>query len=141
MGRFVQWMVLLCTLFGLAAMHTLGHTAPGLDAHSHPAAMPSPTLSIAPADAPAAEPTSAVTAVLTVGCAVDGCAGGRHDGRPVWSVCLTVLSGLAAGVLLAASLLGRARQRSRTGEGRAGDVGRRRTPLPRTPASMAVLRI
>ena len=113
-------MLLFCTLFGLAAMHTLGHAGLHMDEHTHPA-------------------VSAVTA-FTAACAGDGCGGHEMSG---WSICLAVLGGLAALVLLGAVLVGRL---AYGGPGRAGgDARGPRAPPGRraglTEASIAVLRI
>lgn len=128
-------MLLVCTLVGLAAMHTIGHTGPGGSTHataasSTAAGMPGMT-----------ETVPAISAAVP-------CLGGHcdsHGAMDVFSVCMAVLQGLAVAVLLAMLLLtvlaglGRLRpwERATTGAPRAPPV--RRTGL--TIAAISVLRI
>jgi hypothetical protein len=144
-GRLAQWMALLCTLFGLATMHTLGRAAGPVDAHRHPVASATTAMTTADADAPATRTAAVVVAAVTDPCEGDDCAGHPgHGGPSGWSVCLAVLGGLAVAVLLAASLLRRARHRGSTGDEPVWNVARPRPP-PRPAgsivASVAVLRI
>jgi hypothetical protein len=138
-GRSVRWLLLACTLFGLAAMHTIGHAGMRLEAAGHhpatmAAALPGAT-SVEPAAVPGAiwaEPAAAVPkttwAVLAVAPgatsvepAVDGvCDGGcahgpgsaPHGGMAGWSVCLAVLGAIATLILLA-MLVAPSRRRER----------------------------
>jgi hypothetical protein len=114
-GRVARWMLLACTLFGLAVMHTLGHAGMQMGMHAaHDGGSASQGLAATGDTTMAFE---AVAAVTVDGCASDGCAhagpghghGGGMDG---WSVCLAVLGGLAVVVLLSALLLGAATRRA-----------------------------
>ncbi len=94
-GRLAQLVLLVCTALGLALMHTLGHSTTG---HSHSSSMGH---------------DESLTAVIVgaPGEAVhDGCTGDcPHGSAPThhgggmtgWQICLAVLGGLAAVVLLA----------------------------------------
>jgi hypothetical protein len=91
--RVTRWLLLVCTVFGLTAMHTLGHA--GTAGHGHPGAAVSPAqpMTVAPATMP--ELTAAT-------CTGDHCPGmPAHSGLDGWSVCLAVLTGLATVALLA----------------------------------------
>jgi Family of unknown function (DUF6153) len=97
-GRLVRWLLLACTLVGLAAMHCLGHAG-----GAHAVTM----------IAEAGHAMATTAALDPAGdCGGDGCAhlagrpggGGGHD-TPGWSVCLAIVSGFAALVLLAAALV------------------------------------
>ena len=128
-------MLLVCTLVGLAAMHTIGHTGHGDGTHAGAASstavgMPGMT-----------ETVPAISAAVP-------CLGGHcddHGTLDVFSVCMAVLQGFAGAVLLALLLLtvlaglGRLRpwKRAATGGARAPPV--RRTGL--TIAAISVLRI
>ena len=121
----MRWLLLACTLFGLAAMHTVGHAGPG-----HAMAMP---------DRPAihhlrtmlAANTAHVTAPIGYRCP-DGCvhlgspgpAGGHPDG---WSVCLAVLAAFAIAMLVGWLL------RAATNRGTANRSTRPLTITPRAP--------
>ena len=102
-GRRIARLVLLaCTLFGLAAMHTIGHGAVDHAGHHR-------------------EPSAAVTLALFAiddvapsashDCVADGCgqAAARHGsgghGMGIAELCVAVLGALAVAVLLAALLL------------------------------------
>ncbi|MFD2763602.1 DUF6153 family protein [Micromonospora eburnea] len=91
-GRMARLLLLLCTLVGLAAMHTLGHGAHGPagrsgghDSGHHPA-------------------VAALAAVET--CPGDGCHAGVLPLRDLggdpsgWSVCLAVLGAFAVALLV-----------------------------------------
>jgi uncharacterized protein DUF6153 len=137
--RCARWLLLLGTLFGLAAMHTLGHT--GMQ-------MVPPTNHAAPAVAsirasvqaylePAAEMREAPS------CTGDHCP--DHGAMSQWSVCLAVLGGLAVFALLVAVLIGGGRTRTpAAGKAMSTPVTSRAPPQQRfglTIASTAVLRI
>ncbi|RZU53970.1 hypothetical protein EV385_5906 [Krasilnikovia cinnamomea] len=106
-------MLLACTLFGLAAMHTLGHAGLHMEAHTdHRPAGPVVTVAAVTAAGPAVMEVSASV--------VDGCPGCPHGADPSgsghgdggmsgWDVCLAVLTGFAALGLLAGLLLARSR--------------------------------
>ncbi|MEV4705433.1 hypothetical protein [Actinoplanes sp. NPDC049316] len=144
-GRAVRWILLFCTVFGLATMHTLGHTGVHLDPHGSSAVM---------ADAPPATATgaappdvTAMAAAATGGhCPDDHCGGQRdHGGMSGWAICLAVLGGLAVAVLLAALLLMPATGLLAASRARRSSLRAPRPP-PRqrmglTVASVAVLRI
>ncbi len=137
-GRTARTVLLLCTVFGLAAMHTLGHSgvrAEHLDA---------PAMSVVSSTAFLSTP-SFVAAPTTDSCPDDHCTGHHHDQMTVWSVCLAILGGLAVVILLAIALLAAARPRPapRGREGTRRQPGRA-PPTARTGltlASTAVLRI
>ncbi len=126
-GRWVRLLLLLCTLIGLAAMHTLGHGAhgsggPGSAGHR--------------TGHPAAEHVAAPAGMaLAAGCPGDGCRpdavlplghlGGELSG---WSVCLAVLGTFAVALLVAVLL--------RLGSRPVGPAARgsvRLSPGPRAP--------
>ena len=133
-GRFARWALLFCTLFGLAAMHTLGHA--GMHGHGHGPSM----LGAAPAVAPVGH---IAAQAATAGCPEGHCRdGGAGMG---WSVCLAVVSGLVAMALLALLVLRSLRARVGLRE-----VAAAPAHIPRAPpwrrhglrvASLAVLRI
>ncbi|MDR7322652.1 MULTISPECIES: DUF6153 family protein [Catenuloplanes] len=138
-GRWARWLLLACTIIGLAAMHTLGHSGPEADGHGHAGHHP---------------PEIAVGADMPAGVAADGgCAGcgqvsgpeaPERGGMSVWSVCVAVLTGLTAAIVMLALLV---RWRAPTGgppRARAGPPlvhgpPPRRTGL--TLAAISVLRI
>ncbi len=136
-GPVARWLLLACTVVGLAAMHTLGHTGSHTDGHhvTGDAAQPAAAVAVVqPAAVPAGQPgavapkaaaghgtfflaslTATVAGLvdLMTGCSGDGC---RHaqptpePGRhdlPAWSVCLAVLAGLSVAVLMAWLLISR----------------------------------
>jgi len=133
-------MLLFCTLFGLATMHTLGHAGMQMDSHAGAAAMSS---------AASGGTNSGVLIVeaMAVPCPDDHCGDGHGTGgMDAWSVCVAVLGGLALVLLLGALLLSRRNGSARPHNGATGDP-----PAPRAPpgwrhqglrvASLAVLRI
>jgi hypothetical protein len=129
-GRLARWILLSCTLFGLATMHTLGHAGPEARGHLSPAAAAS-----------AADGVTAMAAPLSRECPAGHC----DSGMSGWSVCLAVLSGFAGAILLAALL-----SWATAGRGRAFGTASGRPTVPRGPprrpaaltlASVAVLRI
>jgi hypothetical protein len=107
-GRAARWVLLFCTLIGLATMHTLGHAGVHLGVSAHATAMPGGAA--AEMDA-AAAPGRLSESVVAAPCSGDHCGGQPdHGGLGGWSVCLAVLGGLAAvTVLLAGLLLGHRR--------------------------------
>ncbi|MGC3859351.1 hypothetical protein ACPSM1_04075 [Micromonospora chersina] len=116
-GRWVRLLLLVCTLVGLTAMHTLGHGA-----HS-------------PSGQPAGHPAGHPAALAMVAdCEGDGCpARAVPPGDPGadpsgWSVCLAVLGAFAVALLVVVLL----RTRSRSAVAAAG--GPLRHPAgPRAP--------
>jgi hypothetical protein len=70
-GRVARWMLLACTLFGLAAMHTLGHA--GMQMGAHPEVMPGSTFALVGAHSASVDVVHAVVAGMTDGCADDDC--------------------------------------------------------------------
>jgi disulfide bond formation protein DsbB len=135
LGSLTRWVLLVCTLVGLAAMHTIGHTGPSGGTHS--AAISSTAVSM-----------PGVTEKGWADSAAVPCPDGHcddHGAMDFFSVCMAVLQGLAVAVLLALLLLtllgglGRLRawERATTGVPRAPPV--RRTGL--TIAAISVLRI
>jgi hypothetical protein len=148
-GRAARWMLLFCTLCGLAAMHTLGHAGMSMGVHTHPAVMPD-AAAMAGADAHFREAHVAVmvpaAVVAATPCAGDDCGGQPdHGGMSGWSICLAVLSGLAVVVLLAALRWGPARGDTGASGGPLSGSRTSRPPPRRraglTVASVAVLRI
>ncbi|MER7008314.1 DUF6153 family protein [Dactylosporangium sp. NPDC000555] len=145
LGRSARLALLLATLLGLTAMHTLGHQGPRpAGGHEHPA-----TTAGATAEHTASAPLMAVL-TLAGACAADGCGAplagpaGGHGGMSDWSVCLAVL--VAFAVLLLAVALLHARRGTAAAAARAR-VPRRcgpRAPPPRpvglTLAAVSVLR-
>lgn len=136
-GRTARLVLLLTTLIGLAAMHTLGHHGPhlGADHHrGHPAAM-------------APDPAIAVADGLM--CAGDGCgviltapmSGGHGPGG--WDVCVAVLVAFAV-LLLAATVLRARRAGATAHRGGPSSAARPRGPptgrVGLTLATVSVLR-
>lgn len=116
-----RWLLLACTVLGLAAMHTLGHGLHGGPGHADRAGHHNQSTAAGMATAGSAAPAAAVVgssalaavsaavamSAAAVGCGVDGCGGpGRHE-LPVWSVCLAVLAVVGAVVLVAWLVAGR----------------------------------
>ncbi|MFI5894887.1 DUF6153 family protein [Actinoplanes sp. NPDC051513] len=124
-GRAARWLLLACTLFGLAAMHTLGHSGMHMDDH----AGHQPTGPVMAAAAAMNISSDAVAITVTAGC--PGC-----GGMAEWNVCLAVLTGLAVLVLLAALLLARRRP-----GGAPARSARTRPRVPRGPPRPAGLAV
>jgi hypothetical protein len=111
-GRIARWVLLACTVFGLATMHTFGHAGMHIDGHGpHPTTVDGP-----PAVAPVAETAQAD---LCPGCAHVSPVPHPVGGMPAWSICLAVLGGLAVVLLLAALVVCRSRSRVRLAAGTA----------------------
>jgi hypothetical protein len=138
--RSARWLLLLGTLFGLAAMHTLGHTGMQMDQPAHHET-PAMTSIVVPGQA-YLEPTAHMREAPA--CTGDHCPG-DHGAMSQWSVCLAVLGGLAVFALLVAVLIGGRRTRtSAAGQAMSTPVTSRAPPQQRfglTIASTAVLRI
>ncbi|MGW4941906.1 hypothetical protein ACWEOZ_09985 [Actinoplanes sp. NPDC004185] len=93
--RFARLLLLLCTVLGVAALHTVGHAAV-IDTDHHAAAL-------------------ALSAVPTIeesdGCDGDGCShqilmpGTGRDSSQRWDVCLAALDTLSTGALATALAL------------------------------------
>jgi uncharacterized protein DUF6153 len=130
-----RWVLLVCTLVGLAAMHTIGHTGPG--SHIHSAAASS-------AVAGMAGMTEATRAASAAAPCLDGHCDG-HGAMDVFSVCMAVLQGLGVAVLLALLLLTVLRGLGRLRPWAFADTGVPRGPPVRrtglTIAAISVLRI
>jgi membrane-associated phospholipid phosphatase len=127
-GRAARWLLLACTLFGLAAMHTLGHAGMRMAADHHGVQVAAGPVTMGLADAVGAH-----------------CPDGHCDGAMSgWSVCLAVLGGLAVIVLLAI-LLSWAASRRRVRLHLVAVSAAPRAPPRRTAglttASVAVLRM
>ncbi|WP_157746284.1 hypothetical protein [Micromonospora inositola] len=136
-GRWVRLLVLLGTLVGLAAMHTVGHGAHASGGHraGHPTQRAGHHLGLPAVLAePAATVATAVGAVA--GCPGDGCharalpLSGPGGDRSGWSVCLAVLGAFAVALLVAVLL--RAASRA---VGRAARGSLRPASGPRAPPS------
>ncbi|SCG64384.1 hypothetical protein GA0070614_3798 [Micromonospora coxensis] len=132
-GWWTRLLLLVCTLLGLAAMHTIGHGGHG---SGHPDGHAVAQGPVPPAGAhvtaaevrverpgtPAVAGAATTTTVVPVagdGCPDDGCRhgaalpAGDPDGHPgAWGVCLAVLGTLTVTLLLAALLLRWGRPRS-----------------------------
>lgn len=138
-------MLLFCTLFGLATMHTLGHAGMQMNPHVGSTGMPSAEAGLLP---------SGMSLGMFTGedagapCPDDHCGGGHGSGgMDAWSVCVAILGGLALVALLSALFLSRGNSGTRPHDQDApGNL-----PVPRAPpgwrhhglriASVAVLRI
>ncbi|MFD0578414.1 DUF6153 family protein [Dactylosporangium darangshiense] len=121
LGRTARLVLLLATLVGLAAMHTLGHDGPHLTTPAHTGHM-----ATAAHDAPV----------------LDGPANGHH-GMSGWDVCLAVLVAFAVLLLAAALLHGRRAAGAAHLTGRTARTGPRAPPPRRvglTLATVSVLR-
>ncbi|MDI6101395.1 DUF6153 family protein [Actinoplanes sp. NEAU-A12] len=133
-GFITRWVLLVCTLVGLAAMHTIGHTGP--TGGMHPAAASTATVMVGV--------PGAVAAVSAAAPCLDGHCDG-HGSMDPFSVCMAVLQGLAVAVLLAVLLLtvlgghGRPHAAARPAAGAPRAPPARRTGL--TIAEISVLRI
>ncbi|MFI1990994.1 DUF6153 family protein [Actinoplanes sp. NPDC020271] len=138
-GRGARAMLLLCTVFGLAMMHTLGHAGVRVEDHA-PASMTAmvPAVSL---------PTVSFVAAAMTGDCPDDHRNGHHDHghMSAWSVCLAILGGLAVVILLAMVLLAAARSGPRPRGLGGSQRHASRAPPPTgtglTLASTAVLRI
>ncbi|MEV8507670.1 DUF6153 family protein [Actinoplanes sp. NPDC051475] len=139
-GRVARWLLLACTLFGLAAMHTLGHA--GTHAAGEHSAGGHVTVG-----------TLAMQAMAVGAAKGEGCAGGcthlgplssGDGGMAGWSVCLAVLSGFAVLVLLAALWWAAVMRRRMSGLQGGRRVAGARAPPVRfglVLAAMSVLRL
>jgi hypothetical protein len=136
-GRAARALLLLVTVFGLAAMHTLGHAGMRMDT-----AQPGMSPAISAMAVPGAPLIEAVAAA-SMPCGGDHCPGG-HGAMDGWSICLAVLGGLAVFVLLAALSVAVGGDRTRLRAATAAEAASRAPPIRRpglTMASTAVLRI
>ena len=126
-GRTARWFLLLGTLFGLAAMHTLGHSGMRME--------PEPNSATMAFTGPAA---------MSAPCP-DGHCPGDHGAMDGWSICVAVLGGLAVFALLAELLIARRGRHERVLGEPASAAGTPRAPPIRPAglilASTAVLRI
>ncbi|MEU5725197.1 hypothetical protein [Micromonospora sp. NPDC047738] len=151
-GPWVRLLLLLCTLVGLTAMHTLGHGThapggPGDHAAADHAAPPAAAAGHGAPPAAVAGPVTLPAAVAGMAgdCPGDGCGPARMlqltdaqarllplgdpgGDRPGWSICLAVLGAFAVTLLVALLL----RAGSRT-YGPAARVALRAAPGPRAP--------
>ncbi|MEU8044839.1 hypothetical protein AB0B71_11930 [Micromonospora echinofusca] len=165
-ARGARLLLLVGTLLGLAAMHTIGHdshqTGHPANPSAHIAVAPVPHAAVVPAPHAAralVPPSQGVAAPHAVGAALEavvgcpgGCAseellpagGGAGGGLPGWGVCLAVLGAFAAALLLAALLSVRVRAVGPTGGGSVGAFPPPRAPPPRPVglrlATVSVLR-
>ncbi|MFF3853824.1 hypothetical protein [Micromonospora sp. NPDC002575] len=132
-GRWGRLALLLCTLVGLAAMHTLGHGAHSGGTHAgHDGATPrdghpAPAVHAEAAGVPGALVGGAGGAVAFPGSA----GGGRADGPSGWSVCLAMLGALGVALLVAVLLLTGARAPGPPGRQAGGVPAGPRAPPPR----------
>ncbi|MFY1597859.1 hypothetical protein [Micromonospora sp. WMMD737] len=159
-ARGARLLLLVGTLLGLAAMHTIGHdshqTGHPANPSAHAAAAPGPHAAAAApgphAAAAAPGPHAAGLALQTVVGCPGGCAsedllpagGDTGRGLPGWGVCLAVLGAFTAALLLAAVLSVRVRAVGPTGGGPVGAFPPPRAPPPRPVglrlATVSVLR-
>jgi hypothetical protein len=98
-GRAARWLLLLCTVFGLAAMHTLGHAGMQMSTSVHPG-MDRTTSAVSISGA--VPGTGIATVVSATPCAGDDC--GHRGAMDGWSICVAILGGLAVMILVAALL-------------------------------------
>jgi hypothetical protein len=128
-GRVARLVLLACTLLGLAAMHTIGHSAVGHGADRQ-AAGHMPVDAEQTLEAMAQTVASAAASFAESDrCAGDGCAHATlmptgMSGMGNWELCVAVLTAFAAAIVLAALLL-------------AAATGRFPPPLCRRPAVTA----
>jgi hypothetical protein len=150
-GRVARLVLLACTLLGLAAMHTIGHSAVGHGAGHYDEVGDPPTSAaeVLGAMAQAAGGTPDLLAALD-GCAGDGCAHAAlmpsgDGGMGGWELCVAVLSAFAVAVLLVALLLAAVTGRFAPPAGRRRGIAAPRGPPVRqfglTLATVSVLRI
>lgn len=127
-------MLLACTMFGLAVMHTFGHTSLTGPGH-HAAAM-----AAAPGTQILAGTAALVAGDDAVPCDHDHCKGhGGHGAMSGWSVCMAILQGLAVALLLAVIVVALRRSRARRPHAATG-VRLSRAP-PRWPVGLALTTI
>jgi disulfide bond formation protein DsbB len=154
-GRIARLLLLVCTLFGLAAMHTIGHG--GVDHVSHhdkpQAAVVDPMAAAVgsmPVAAVAGRTLAAVDAA-PIPSAADGCDCGHGAMQPLggggmagWGLCVAVVGALAVAFLLAALLLaaltGRYPPRQARAPGRTAPRAPPVLPFGLTLATVSVLR-
>ncbi|MFU8870893.1 DUF6153 family protein [Micromonospora sp. SL4-19] len=121
-GRWVRLLLLLCTLVGLTAMHTLGHGAHASAGHA-----------IAHGEG---HPVAGSVGVVE-DCSGDGCHGSALPLRDLggdpsgWSVCLAVLGAFAVALLVAVLLRARSRVAAPTLGGPYRAAAGPRAPPPR----------
>ena len=149
-GRTARWLLLFCTLFGLATMHTLGHAGMRMHGHDVQAGM---THAAAAAPGGAGQVgsskqvwTASPVQAMAAPCDDDHCNDGHGPGgMGAWSVCLAILGGLALVVLIGALLLSRRHDRAGPGDEAATARSVTRSPPGRHHglriASLTVLRI
>ena len=150
-GRVARLVLLACTLLGLAAMHTIGHSAAGHraghhDEVGHPPIHAAEILGVMAQAAGGAEDLLAGSD----GCAGDGCVHAAlmpsgDGGMGGWELCVAVLSAFAVAVLLAALLLAAVTGRFAPPAGRRRGITAPRgppvQPFGLTLATVSVLRI
>ncbi|MCL7457326.1 hypothetical protein M8I35_09035 [Micromonospora sp. MSM11] len=152
-ARGARLLLLVGTLLGLAAMHTIGHdshqtghpanpsahAAVGPVPHAAVGSVPHAALALVPPSQGVAAPHVVGAALQAVVGCPGGCAaeellpagGGTGGGLPGWGVCLAVLGAFAAALLLAALLSVRVRAVGPTGGGSVGAFPPPRAPPPR----------
>jgi hypothetical protein len=130
--RLVQWLLLACTVFGLATMHTLGHSgmhAPADGVHH---------LAESTAAAAAASGLTVFLAETADGC--DGCTNGaapvNSGGMAGWGICVAVLVSAAT---LALALMSAHRRRPARGPSGGADRQRLRSRRHRERPSALLL--
>ncbi len=138
-GRSVRWLLLLGTLLGLVAMHTLGHSGMRMDTPRAASMISDAPMALAAVELPQ---VGAAGAATVPDCADNHCNDHAMSG---WSICLAVLYGLVIVALLAALLVAWRRERGRVGGTPSSAPGVPRAPPARLRglviASTAVLRI
>ncbi|MER7416654.1 hypothetical protein ABT346_07675 [Micromonospora peucetia] len=157
--RRARLLLLVCTLIGLAAMHTIGHdshpTGHSAEPSAHAVAGPGPHPDGADATMPPRHDTALAYVVVAALQAVADCPGDctsdrllpfgdAGGGLPGWGVCLAVLGAFAVTLLVAALLSAGVRAVGPPGRRSVGSL-----PSPRAPplrpvglrlATVAVLR-
>jgi hypothetical protein len=133
--RIARLVLLACTLFGFAALHTLGHT--GLSEH-HTVTVTAHDSAVVPAASPVDDDD----------CGGDGCQhamvmpGDAYDTSSRWDVCVAILSVVAIGVLLASRLLMGGADQPAAASGRLSRIARfsRRPAWSLAVTAVAVMR-
>jgi hypothetical protein len=137
-GRTARVLLLLVTVFGLAAMHTLGHAGMRMDTAAQPGMSPAISVMTMPG-----APLIEAVAAASMPCDGEHCPDG-HGAMNGWSICLAVLGGFAVFALLAALSVALWGDRTRLRAATTAEAASRAPPIRRpglTMASAAVLRI
>lgn len=140
-GRTARLMLLLATLLGLAAMHTLGHHGPHVTPGHHDR-HPAAGVVMSAAGIVMSDAGVVMSAAEACGCgAILAAPMPGGDGTGGWDVCLAVL--VAFAVLLLAAVLLRASRAAATAHqpGRSGSVRPRGPPAGRVGLLLATVSV